>query len=320
MKFLETSFTDYIKNVETYNLHKKNENVIKSLPDNLNDLNHHILYGPKGVGKYSQALYMIHKYSQSHMKHEKKINILYNKKYNHNFKISDIHYEVDMGLLGCNSKNLWNEVYNNIIDIIAGKQCKNGIILCKNFQKIDWELLEVFYKYMNIKYKTINVKFILITDELSFINREITNICNIISFTRPTKVSYNKLLNEKLSKKTKLHEITNIKELKTGVTQITNPHYNLCNNIIQQLVDYKHINLLELRDQLYDILTYDLNVEECMWYIIMNLYESKYIQEQQLINVFNELNKFLRLYINNYRPIFHLERFVLYLCKIINEL
>ena len=66
-----------------------------------------------------------------------------------------------MQLLGCNAKTLWQDVYYHIIDIISARQHKEGIVVCTNFDEIDWELLEVFYKYLNIEYKNIQVKFIL---------------------------------------------------------------------------------------------------------------------------------------------------------------
>ena len=78
----------------------------------------------------------------------KKITINYNSKYEHIIKISDIHYEVDISLLGCNAKILWNEIFQHIMDIILSKQVKQGIIVCKNFQDIHTELLDIFYSYM----------------------------------------------------------------------------------------------------------------------------------------------------------------------------
>ena len=69
-------------------------------------------------------------------------------------KISDIHYEIDMSLLGCNSKLLWHEIYNQIIDIITAKPNKQGIILCKYFHEIHNELLEIFYSYMQTLYNS----------------------------------------------------------------------------------------------------------------------------------------------------------------------
>ena len=49
------------------------------------------------------------------------------------FKISDIHYEVNMEILGCNAKILWNDIYCNIIDMINSSQQLQGFIICKNF-------------------------------------------------------------------------------------------------------------------------------------------------------------------------------------------
>ena len=106
MKFLESSFTDYINNVETYDLHDKQQYILSKIPDDFNKLNNLIIYGPSGIGKYSQVLNIIKKYSLTNMKHEKRVNITFNKKYDYNFKISDIHFEIDMQLLGCNAKTL----------------------------------------------------------------------------------------------------------------------------------------------------------------------------------------------------------------------
>ena len=64
------------------------------------------------------------------------------------FKVSDIHFEIDMELLGCNSKVLFNNLFYHIIEIISMRQSKFGIILCKNFHKIHSELLDIFFTYM----------------------------------------------------------------------------------------------------------------------------------------------------------------------------
>ena len=70
------------------------------------------------------------------------------KEKNYIFKISDIHFEIDMDLLGCNARILWNEIYKSIVDIVKTRPSHKGIILCKNFNKIHNELLDTFYSYM----------------------------------------------------------------------------------------------------------------------------------------------------------------------------
>ena len=106
MKFLDTHFDDYIQTANKVSLHPTLKNKFDSFPDDINNLKNVILYGPSGVGKYTQLLLAIKKYSPSELKYEKKLTVTYNK-VNYYFKISDIHYEINMSLLGCNFKLLW---------------------------------------------------------------------------------------------------------------------------------------------------------------------------------------------------------------------
>ena len=87
-----------------------------------------------------------------------------------------------MSLLGCNSKLLWHDIYQQIVDIISAKTDKSGIIVCKEFHNIHSELLENFYSYMQENNSSaINIKFILITEEISFIPDSILNCCEIMN-------------------------------------------------------------------------------------------------------------------------------------------
>ena len=166
MKFHETHFDEYI-NVKN-NLHPKLEKIFAKFPSDLKDLKNLIFYGPSGVGKYTQMLKSISKYSPSELKYEKKISITYNKS-QYYFKISDIHYEIDMSLLGCNSKLLWHEIYLQLIDVISAKTDKRGIIVCKYFHEIHSELLENFYSYMQQNIALcINIKFIFFMNYLKY--------------------------------------------------------------------------------------------------------------------------------------------------------
>ena len=59
MKYLESSFVDYVNSVEKYNLHPELSKVFALFPEKMNNLPNIIFYGPKGVGKYSQVLHSI---------------------------------------------------------------------------------------------------------------------------------------------------------------------------------------------------------------------------------------------------------------------
>ena len=69
MKFFETHFEDYIK---TYETSPFNVNTISSSSLNIDKLSNLIIYGPPGIGKYSQTLSFIKKFSPSKLKYEKK--------------------------------------------------------------------------------------------------------------------------------------------------------------------------------------------------------------------------------------------------------
>ena len=120
MKFFETHFEEYLNENNKVTLHPKLEKIYDKFPSSLTKLQNLIFFGPSGIGKYTQMLRAIKRYSPSDLKYEKKLSLTYNK-HQYFFKISDIHYEVDMSLIGCHSKMLWNEVYNQIVDIILAR-------------------------------------------------------------------------------------------------------------------------------------------------------------------------------------------------------
>jgi len=316
MKFFETNFEEYINSYNLYNLHPKLDATFIKFPNKLSELGNLIFYGPSGVGKYTQMLRSIQKYSPTALKYEKKITVLNNKD-NYFIKISDIHYEVNMSLLGCNSKTLWQDIYQQIVDIISSKTDKSGIIVCKNFHNIHSELLENFYSYMQRNnLQLINIKYILITEQVSFLNDNILNCCEIINIERPTKVAYSKCVPHMTTINT--NNISNIKTLKNGINELTFPHKLLCNKIINQMINVDELNFLHFRDTIYDIFIYHLDVTECIWYILSSLIEQNQINNVDISDILIKTYSFFRFYNNNYRPIYHLESFLFYLISTIH--
>ena len=324
MKFLETHFDDYIVSNKKCSLHPKLNKLYESFPSNIENLKNIIFYGPKGVGKYTQALCCIKKYSNSELKYEKRITINSNKE-NFILKMSDIHFEVDMSLLGCNSKILWNDIFNQINDVVSTRVNMHGIILCKYFHKIHSELLDIFYSYMQPQ--TLNKKrivFIFITENLSFIPDNIINNSQIISIPRPKMLVYNKCfstnpLSIEYLKKTSSSNILNIKNIITNIKSLTNPHECICNAIIENIKNPDKINFLTFRDILYDILIYELDITECIWYILTTLIKDKLITDDMISIILIKTNIFFQYYNNNYRPIYHLENYMYNLITTIKE-
>lgn len=318
MKFHETHFEEYF-NVKD-NLHPKNEKIFNKFPSNIRNLKNLIFYGPSGVGKYTQMLKAICKYSPSDLKYEKKISITYNKS-QYFFKISDIHYEIDMSLLGCNSKLLWHDIYSQLIDIISAKSDKSGIIVCKYFHEIHSELLENFYSYMQQNNAAaVDLKFILMTEELSFIPDNILNCCEVIHIARPSKVSYNKCMrnNVKLDTNIKLENVTNIKNLHSSIDELMHPYKIICDKILDSILAIDDLKFLKFRDMLYDIFIYNLDISECVWYIIHCLIERGKIKQCYLSPLLIKTYSFFQYYNNNYRPIYHLENYLFYLVSVIH--
>jgi hypothetical protein len=398
MKFLETHFEDYLVSNHNEPLHPKVEKVLKkSLPEKVENLKNIIFYGPKGVGKYTQALQTIKKYSNSELKYEKRLTINSNKE-NFIIKISDIHFEVDMSLLGCNSKVLWNDIYNQITDVVSMRSETTGIILCKYFHKIHSELLDIFYSYMHCQsFNKIKLFFIIITEHISFIPDNILNNSQVISIPRPPLGSYNKcvnsvhpnknihvyanvtnLVNEIIQeqnmntmgesssdddtcvsvsnhcshphphpssskqKKTNknsinthqkadarevisvsesyknLTSLSNIKNVIVNTNELTNPHECICNNIIESIQNPDTINYLKFRDILYEILIYDLDINECIWYILSCLIKTEILNKGNITDILLKTFIFFQYYNNNYRPIYHLENYMYNLIITIN--
>lgn len=316
MKFYETHFEEYTNNST---IHNKLNKIYEKFPSDLKALKNIIFYGPKGVGKYSQMLYAIKQYSPSKLKYEKKISINFNKNIYY-FKISDIHYEIDMSLLGCQSKLLWNEIFQHIIDIInATKSNNTGIIVCKYFEEIHSELLEIFYSYMQTLFNShIQIKFIIITQEISFIPDNILNTSLIIPVERPSKNAYNICLKKKISN-TNINKISNIKNLKANLSHF-DYHTQICNKIINNIINYDKLKFILFREILYDIFIYNINIFDCVWYILYELVKINKINNKNMSSILKKTYIFFQYYNNNYRPIYHLENYLLYLVVVIHEL
>ena len=318
MKFLESHFEEYINEISKLNLHPKLEKCYSRFPETLDTLGNLIFYGPSGVGKYSQMLYSIKKYSPTDLKYEKKLSLTYDKK-QYFFKISDIHYEIDMSLLGCNSKLLWHDIYQQIVDILSAKNNKTGIIVCKDFHNIHSELLENFYSYIQDNNSlAVNIKYILLTEEVSFIPDSILNCCEIINISRPTKISYTKCSKQKIPNDLKIENIVNIKYLHTGINDLMYPHKIICDKIINEMIEIGDLKFLKFRDLLYDIFIYNLDITDCIWYILTSLTKLKKLETKNMSEILLKTYNFLKYYNNNYRPIYHLESYLFYLIRIIH--
>ena len=316
MKFLDSHFDEYIQSINKISLHPTITKKLQSFPSNLNNLRNVIFYGPSGVGKYSQILNCIKKYSASELKYEKKLTVTFNKN-NYFFKISDIHFEIDMSLLGCNSKLLWNEIYINIIDVLSARVNKSGIIVCKNFHKIHSELLECFYSYIQRNNTDVNLVFFLVTENISFIPDNIINNFHIISIPRPTKLNYNKILPKKLSSLSSVKDISNIKNEITNTNSFKTNIIKYVDRLYTVIDNPETLKFTQFRDLIYDIFIYDMEIGYVIWLLLSKIISNNKLSQDNLTKIYLDTFSFLQFYNNNYRPIYHLEN---YLYNLINKI
>jgi hypothetical protein len=326
MKFYETHFEEYAKAVDTQTLHPELAPLYEQFPKNLGQFGNLIVYGPSGVGKYSQVLHILKRYSPSELKYEKRITMQH-EKLEYSYPISDIHYEIDMSFLGCNSKIIWHEVFSQIVDIVSMKSIKIGIIVCKNFHKIHNELLEIFYSYMqqfSHPQLSIQIRFVLITEHIGFIPNSIIQNCRILSVKRPLVQDYQKLSKTSLVGEDRMADIApkdlmNLKEY--HCLEWINPNqppppelFNvICDAIIQEMLHPEKIVITDFRDIIYDILVYNVDVYECIWHVIEYFIQEDRLDAEDIRAILDKTHSFFKYYNNNYRPIYHIENMLFFI-------
>lgn len=305
---MEKTFTEVLEKIKNDNLHTEISQVIESLKKD-----NYLFYGPHGVGKYSQALLLLSKFSPSQLTYEKKCNIMIDSADKPMcFKISDVHLEVNMESLGCNAKVVWHKIYEHIIDIVIAKKNKDFFVLCHNFDKTHHDLMDMFNSYMT---QTCvpgiirpNLNFILLSTSLSCLPAPIKNKTIYIPFKRPTAIKYMNIgegLNSTNSlTKHNIRDIRNIKDLNHRV----NFDSHLQNNMAHYLEDEK-IDLTALRNDLYDMLTYNGDLGECFFALIKK--NEKRIGGEKFYAAIQLVFEFYKNYNRYYRQIYHLEMFVL---------
>ena len=306
---LHLSFREHINHIKQHNIHPRLDNTLDKYASFYKKKpvknKHLILYGPNGVGKYTQMLYLLSKIDENALHTDTKVGIQIKNKTVH-VRTSNIHCEVDMQLLGCNAKCIWYNVYNHLLDIISSSMNQIRFIVCRNFEDIHAELLDIFYFFMR-NISSTPISFILITNSVCFIPKQILQLSESIQFKRPNNTHY-KFFQSKT--KWKPNEINNIQYVHDSYILQGPTHRTLANRIIPLMKD-RQCSFISLREAIYDLFTYHINIHNVLLYIIQELKRDEYIHDGNEDTIVSLLESFYEKYYNNYRAIFHVEKLLL---------
>ena len=122
-----------------------------------------------------------------------------------------------------------------------------------------------------------------------------------------------------LPTKINIESISNIKNLHLYNEDLMLQYRIICDKIINCLESVNDIQYLKFRDILYDIFIYNLDITDCIWYILSSLIEKKKIKKEQMSSILIKTYSFFQYYNNNYRPIYHVENYLLNIAKLIHN-
>lgn len=207
------------------------------------------------------------------------------------FNVSDHHIEIDFETLGVHTIHIFHMVFNHLKD--SNRERK--IFVCYNIDSCRQDLVQIFHSFL--KYK--RFKFIFLTRKPSSIPNNISKRCLFIC---------NKINNGEIS--------------------FYKHHENYCEIIINNIKNLRSISnnkanirphLIELRENIYLLLIHNLNIYDCMYYILSKCIEYKIVEfekEEQLMKYMESLVHDYKNFNMNHRVIYHIEKNILKLTEL----
>ena len=261
MRYRETLYAEYLAASHKSPLHPWLSHIIQSSASNPHDLPHLLLHGPPGVGKYTCALRLLEKYSSSQLKYEKKLTVPAYKAGAPplDLKMSDVHFEVDLAMLGCNARAQWAAIYDAIQDAVAIAPGQHAFIVCKRLESAPRELLGQLSPLLTYRADR-PITFLLLTEHVSRLPNSLVERCRRITIPRPSRAAYQRTAGRTITGD--LSRITNIKPLLSGTDQVDlyrHAAQAICKTIASldnfdfytirlRLFEFIHVCLKEMRD------------------------------------------------------------------------
>jgi hypothetical protein len=221
------------------------------------------------------------------------------------------------------------------------------------------EIFYSYMQHYNHSHTNIYIKFIILTEHVSFLPYTIINSCHLIKVQRPSiekckclihknsntdephidkfinRITYSKtasltsIVGPSLLDDIESKDVLNLKDIKffdllndkTTPQNIPEDIFNIvCDKIIYDMSAIKKNNFIEFRESLYNILTYNLDVADCIWYILSHFISTGSLNTLETSKIIDRTYTFLKYYNNNYRPIYHLESMLFYIVNKIYKL
>jgi hypothetical protein len=124
--------------------------------------------------------------------------------------------------------------------------------------------------------------FMLCTKNISYLPKSIKKLCTIICLKKRYTESYG------------------------------NEYIKFCNKILSIIYE-PELDLFNLREYIYQLSTYNFDIHQCLQYIYFEFCKkNKDIDDKEILDIVEKYN-------TNYRSIFHIERFIIYLKTIYNS-
>ena len=87
----------------------------------------------------------------------------------------------------------------------------------------------------------------------------------------------------------------------------------IVDDIIFKMLQVDKLKFQDFRNNLYDMLIYNLDISQCICHIIFFMIEHNFLKEEDMIDILSETYTFFKYYNNNYRPIYHLENILFFI-------
>lgn len=245
----------------------------------LSEADHYVLYGKNPMESYVYCLKQLETLSPSALKYSRKTMIEHQGQ-ELAFSMSDVHVEVDFAILGVNEYTIFFELFRHISEnVVLNHKNRRLYIVCLHFDNIKKELMDVFYNFLDQQ----NIVFVFLVKHISYVHPYI--------------------LKRAAVKKIKSNVLTKYDDRFTSRIDAMIPH----------IVENNEWSLFQWREKLYELLILNDNIHDCFAYLIQCLVENGYLKIDQMDSFFSHYADIMEKYNNNYRTIYHLERFIVYI-------